>query len=561
MSIRKNGKLIRWIYVMLIIQWVLLLAKSDAYFSCYLLCGMVAVGGVLSDAGEKETKEIKNRAAITLAAAVYSAAVMLANYPLISNALNAGLLMCGGYAVGEQGIRLIDAWMMRASERKSKEQRKHAFVVFASVFLAAAAIDLGYMFCKNYPGTLTPDSLSQIEQILTGKYSNHHPYWHTKLIEVFVKPGMLLFGDINAAVAVYNVAQILMMASCFAFAVMTLYQVGVSKGILIAAALPYLVIPFHVVYSHTVWKDILFGGAMLLMSVSFLRIFRDIGEKRKNYVFLTVGLIGMALLRNNGWLALLASLILGAILFGRKHGRALLTIGVVLVISWVMKNPVLNMLGVEGSNFRESLSIPLQQIARVIAYDGDISQEQKEVLSQVIDVDMIPQWYRPGRSNPIKNQTDGEYIREHKGEFLKLWIEVGLQNPVVYVEAWVEQTKGYWNGGYDYMSWSEGISPNEMGIVGKRVFDKKFSDMVIPEICSLPFSMGLHVWLFAALFVIHLIRGRREMAYLAVPVLMMIGTLMVATPIFCEFRYAYGVFTVLPFYAALSLNSPGEKTA
>lgn len=76
------------------------------------------------------------------------------------------------------------------------------------------------------------------------------------------------------------------------------------------------------------------------------------------------------------------------------------------------------------------------------------------------------------------------------------------------------------------------------------------------ELFRLLHSIGLHVWLLAIFCVINLVKGRREWL-LSVPLLMMILTLMVATPVAAEFRYAYAIFTSFPLVACVSIF--GEK--
>ena len=41
--------------------------------------------------------------------------------------------------------------------------------------------------------------------------------------------------------------------------------------------------------------------------------------------------------------------------------------------------------------------------------------------------------------------------------------------------------------------------------------------------------------------------------FLPIPVLAVIATLLIATPVYAEFRYAYSLFCVLPFLLAVSL--------
>lgn len=44
--------------------------------------------------------------------------------------------------------------------------------------------------------------------------------------------------------------------------------------------------------------------------------------------------------------------------------------------------------------------------------------------------------------------------------------------------------------------------------------------------------------------------------FLPVPALSVIATLLIATPVYSEFRYAYSVFCTLPFLLAMTFGKP-----
>lgn len=546
--------------ILFAIEWMVVLAATSSMYSCYLVLGCMGVAAILSgaDGGRKHVDKRSKAFIIGACAAIFSLAVALANYDLMLGAVRSCMMLYGGYEVGSALLWTLYRWMAAGDERAAEraKARGGAVRVFLLVWTACMCINVSSLFLFHYPGVLSPDSVDQIGQILSGAYINHHPYWHTRLISVFFGLGLRLFGDCNAAVAVYSVAQMTMMALCFALAVMTLYQAGTKRSWLVGAAAAYILLPYHVMYSYTMWKDVLFGCAMLLLILELCRLLFGIGRRAVNHVLFVMGVLGTALLRSNGFLTLLAVFVLWVLFFARRKKAMTALFFAALSAAWIMLNPVLDGLGVGQANFREALSIPIQQVARVITLGGHVTQAQREQIDRVVEIEMVPQWYSPVISDPVKFKVDGEYIRQHKKEYLTLWIEIGLQNPGRYVEAWIEQTKGYWNGGYDYWIWNRGVTQNAYGIHARHdgLFADKFSALSLPKALAVFFSIGVHVWLLAGLFVVNCVLGRGKRAFLAVPVLVMVGTLLLATPVFSEFRYAYAVFTVLPFYAALSLT-------
>ena len=220
----------------------------------------------------------------------------------------------------------------------------------------------------------------------------------------------------------------------------------------------------------------------------------------------------------------------------------------------------------------ESLSIPVQQVARVIVDQGNITEEEYEFLDQMMDVDRVPELYTPHSSDPIKNESrrkNHDFLVENKVDFAILWVKVGLRNPACYVKAWVDQTKGYYNSGYPYWIFIEAVEYNDLGIERaektgeiKDFFDEFFKDFRENELYRPLISIGLWIWILMALGITAFLKKRKE-TILYVPLILVIATLLVATPVYSEFRYAYSVFTTLPFLTVIGLhkfkNEKGEE--
>lgn len=118
---------------------------------------------------------------------------------------------------------------------------------------------------------------------------------------------------------------------------------------------------------------------------------------------LIVSSTGMCLLRSNGWVAFLLSVIVFAVLLGKGQRKLLLLFLCVLVSTYVLKHPVLDSLQVNQPDTAESLSIPIQQIARVVVDGKKLTEEQEELLSKVVEIEKIPEVYSSYISDPMKN--------------------------------------------------------------------------------------------------------------------------------------------------------------
>ena len=63
------------------------------------------------------------------------------------------------------------------------------------------------------------------------------------------------------------------MAAMFAFVVLTIYQSSHRPLYAILAWVYFAVMPYHIAYSCTMWKDVLFGACVALLITAVFRIF------------------------------------------------------------------------------------------------------------------------------------------------------------------------------------------------------------------------------------------------------------------------------------------------
>lgn len=574
----------------LILYWCAYLSKSDAHIAPYLLVGLLALyfavvrsrSAFAAETFSKSETRVTNGFAFLLASTV-----VLANYKMFVGADDGGFLaaLASGRFKAYQGIAEalllwgIGFWLFKEiligvagldgikADSAPIKNKKLMFGILGSVMALFYAL---FLFGSQYPGELTPDSIYQMTQLLTHSYSNHHPYYHTQIIHAVIAVGLKVFGDINRAVALYSVFSILVMTFSFLYVVETVYTCTQNRKILLVVFLFYLLMPFHIMYSMTMWKDVFFGASVTCFAVSCYRCLQSVGNGKWNWMMLLLASFGMGLLRSNGWVALFVSTMAFVVLFRKKYKKMFFLFAVVLLATFILKHPVLSFLQVTQPDTIESLSIPAQQIARVIVDGKTLTEEQSQIVSKVIDIDQVPKKYKNFISDPVKHlvrqKGNQKYLRQHPAEFLKLYWQLGLRYPHEYVKAWIDQTRGYWNGGYSYWRWSTGVKKNTLGI--KRTVKSQFLDKALKKYLKIwetsPFlqlflSIGLYVWGIVLLSYRAVMRRNREVLFATIPFLAVIATLLIATPVFAEFRYAYAIFCGFPFLLAIAFaKNPKE---
>ena len=560
-------------------HWCLLAAETDGYMLPYVLTALLGAWA----ASRRDRRPVPSPRQRRMAAGfggLLAAATVSANYSYFLRevsgigerlilAMEVPMTLAGGFLLFREIFLALGDHVRKQPEKKPYTPNKRDKWVFLGAWGCLVGIYLAVFYAFLYPGVLTPDSMSQITQALRGQYTNHHPVLHTLLIHLCLSFGNCVFGSVNAGVAVYSVFSAALLSLCFAYVICTVYQLTRRKAPAILALLFYALVPVHIIYSVTVWKDVPFAIAVTAFAVSSYRLVQRFG--RSNGCDLAVFLLsgtGMCLLRSNGWLAFAISAVVFVLLLGKREKKLSLLLILILCGSFVVKHPLLNAMGIRQPDTVEALSIPLQQISRVVADGKPLTQEEQRLLNQVVEIEQIHETYVPWLSDPMKDliRTTGDqtYIARNKGAFLKLYLQLGMRNPRCYLAAWVDQTKGYWNGGYDYWRWTTDVEVNDFGITRiehipalARVFGSYFHYFERLPVLQLLLSTGLCTWTMLAALYAAWLKKDRAAVFTVLPPLLAVLTLLAAAPVFAEFRYIYCAYCCLPFL--LSVCVAGGK--
>lgn len=407
-------------------------------------------------------------------------------------------------------------------------------------------------FLRYYPAIMTPDSYYSIHYVNEKILSDHHTFGHTWFFGFFYLIGKVVFSNSINAVALYTVVQMIINAFIFTKIIKFMYDRGVNKTLVFLIFLFLSLCPLYGFYSVTLWRDILFGCSFVLLFISLYE-FVENGYKftKFNLVNYVIAILFLLFFRNNGIYVFIFFLPF-LLLFVRKR-RQVFAIShiLVIVLYFVIKGPVFDYFGVSKSITSEAYSIPLQQIARVVSLDLDINKKDYKYLSSIIDVEEAGDNYLPYISDPVKRMVDSKKLSKTKVEFFKVWFNIFLKHPRVYVEAYLCQTLGYWYPDVVYMS----TGGESKSIFGDDVYTtpilKKYTK-IVNYTTSRELPLSNLIWSLGGMFILYtfaimLLIYKKEYKYLLpyIPIFCLWLSLVVASPVFCELRYIYGLFTCI----------------
>ncbi len=567
--------LINSIEVAFIILWYLVIRKTLSNSFVYLVIGMAGTFCIFKFNMLSYKKLIrKEKIIINILTLLFNVCIFSSNYKIIfiynkdivSMIYYAIVILIGNEIIFFNLLTYIWRKYEGYSTKSDIHSRKNKVFVFFISFLIVCLVDMLYLFLIAYPSNIQYDGISQLSQIIKGPLIDHHPIYHTLIIKIFYSIGMSIFNNINAAMALYSVFQILVIASIFGYSMMTIYEVGASRKYIIISIIFQSLAPYNFSYSCTIWKDTLHAGMVLGFIVSLFRCRKNIGNNIANYTILFITSIGFCLLRNNGIYAYV--IIIAVLIFGLYKNKNKMIIGTLVfsfIISFILKYPVIHKIKIYRKDLLELLSIPLQQICRVVYDNKFLDSYEHDMISRVADIDMIKKDYLSCLSDPMK-----DLIRENGGAsvisverlaYLKLWIRLGSKYPLEYIMAWIDQTEGYWSPSYPITYFFFGVvDNNDVGVYKENlstigifynIMIKKLAD---GKVASAITSPGLLTWIYIIIFSFYYLKNKKIL-YEVIPIFAILITLLISTPVFCEFRYIYPSFLVFPFVFYLGLNS------
>ncbi|GFI22110.1 hypothetical protein IMSAGC011_00883 [Lachnospiraceae bacterium] len=509
---------------------------------------------------------------------LFSIFTLSATYQTIWGDMTSKLFCVGILLLTGVGLFIVyyylSIWFLQAASSISLTGSGYSYAWIP--YLAALICLLCWLpyFLYEYPGVMTPDSINQYAQVI-GAYnlSNHHSIVHTALIGMFYNMGLSIAGNAHTGLALYTIAQMIFMALAAGYVIRTLQKADIIMPVLLITVGFYALMPYNGAYSVTIWKDIPFAGCMTIFCAALMRFLlrgsfaasSDAIPKLRISEYFTLlipyilsGTL-LCLLRTNGWYIFVVSALLILITY-HKWLKVMLPIHLtILAFVLFVKYPVMHVYEIPQADFVESLSIPVQQIARVIANGESLTESEAAYVHQLMDLTQIPTAYQPDCSDNIKNlirQKGSNILELDKGEFFKKWFSIGTKHPKAYFDAYVAQTNGYWYPDINYeVGLADGIYPNEFGlswqpiIRGNVIIKIKELLFKLPQVIplyGLLWSMGFLLWLILLIAALSLRMGKPASALVCLPFLLLIVTLCIATPVATEFRYVYAAFYALP---------------
>lgn len=476
------------------------------------------------------------------------------------------------------GACCLQKWDHSRTECKSAVEtflfEKHPFGGALAVIMICSLPFLIFF----WPGTLQWDAHAQLWAYFGQiNWDNRYPIFITWYSGKCMEWGRLLAGSDSLGLFFFTFPQYIAQWFVFSYGMYLLKKLN-TPIIWRWLSLIYLTLfPAWRIWGYTVAKDTYYYICALLAVLILIDI--HISGNRKplwwQWFLLCFSALLCCLVRPNGILLISVTMV-GMLFFDRKRWMIYITALAISVISnFTLNYTGEHYWGIAPVPTRESLSLPLQQTARYLKYHHDeLTEREKEVLQGLFDGNIYDLPYNPEIVDSVKLLFSQNASKEEVSEYLEVWAGQFLKHPNTYVQAFLNQTYGYfypnriwnpeWNGTY-YLGikqhWEDEVMDVQFGIENQemRDFYRNVGDFFwrIPVVGML-YSCGLQNYIIIGCIAFLCYHKKKRELFILLPSVATV-VMCILSPANAFLRYMLPVMVLLPFNIAWCYYSVHEE--
>lgn len=459
-------------------------------------------------------------------------------------------------------------WVLEKGNLKIEEKRSRGHFWKNWLMLLPLYI---VCFLAYFPGSVSYDASYITWQALRIiGFDNHHPFLHTLLWTIFLameeKIGIQYLG-----VVLFTVLQLLFMTGVYAYILTWMEKRVIRTWQRTICMIYYIFNPVLQIFSLIIVKDVLFAGCFLLFQlflIDFWEAFRREENLKKPAVRISIMALLCCLFRNNMIYVILVYFVVVLVLYKKRAIILSKYISIAILVFYLLTEVVYPSVGVLKGSIKEMLSVPMSQIAAVYQFEPEKITEQEEALIRkyIPDVEGYDCYF----ADRIKQNFNGDAVRENPQEFLQLWMELFEKSEGVYVRAFLALNLPYWytdmesvkeyietdNYSGDYFIERTNWLPGAFEFY-ENVADKEAAFMNLP-ILKLLFSISMPIWIWLFFVLSMLKKGQKQKVVAILPGLLLWMTYLLG-PV-SNFRYIAPLIMAWPiwFILAVSGKEKGE---
>lgn len=471
-------------------------------------------------------------------------------------------------------LKYVDKFKIQKSDNINYKK------IFVITFLIILFFNF-LVFLALYPGEYGYDAGFQIMEILEKdvQITSHFSLLFSFILAKVVNLGKVLFGSYQVGFGIYCFLQMTFLSYVATKITVFCAKRIPNKIIYFINVLFFSFFPLYTLMSISAAQDSVFAGLFCLIILNVIELIenKDYWKNKLKPISLGILIFLLCLIRNNGFYCILISIPFIFLACKNKKVVVLLIFIIPLFAYKIYSGPVFNILGVTKTDtFREMLSIPSQQFARVYNYNLKVfsKEELKQLKKFYPQIDDFKYYtYRQSIADPTKSVLNNKYVKSNLKDYISLWTSNGVKDPENYVEAFLLNSLGFWYPNKNYnddrmyhpyieIEMMDAAKWNPRYVQIKReskfpIYEKILNITIgknawkrIPVISTI-FTTGTYFIIFIFLFLLTILR--RNFKYM-LPISIILGlyATLFLSPV-ALFRYCFPIIMVSPLMINLIL--------
>ena len=415
-----------------------------------------------------------------------------------------------------------------------------------------------------WPGEMSPDSIVQWGQILSGQFTDTHPAIHTMLLWLLTRTWLS-----PAPIAVF---QILLVSFSIAWGLKLLVELGINLPSAWLLAFIFAFSPINSTIVISIWKDIPYAVALFLFTIQVLKIIISNGSwltKWPNTLAILFSGLCVMLFRHNGIPVPILSLVVLAIFYRPRMLRfGMIILG--LLFSYILiRGPIYDLVGVSKEGGLENAQF-IHHISAHVVTGGPLTEEEQN-LADVLLPEKV--WdYNCCRIDETDSVPGFTWSRlaENSVEVRSLFFKLLLKEPQININNVICASQIVWNirGSCGMVvtrtiSHNRQITENPYGLIPQSKIPE--ANKYLTEVYNTAFFIPkLQLYWYPAIYLIFIIAGsimlsswmKVKNGYLfCVPAVIQSVILALVSLNAADFRYQYGVYLLGMYSLGIMLIS------
>lgn len=364
-----------------------------------------------------------------------------------------------------------------------------------------------------YPGVCSWDTINQLHEFFghgpeifdiypIGHYliskntftiSNQHNFFVTLFYGFNFKIGYYLFHNTNIGLFISALIQSIAYIGVLTYSLLVFKRLGMRAKVIHVFKRIYAFFPVFPILSLFLVKNVFYSIFLLWFILLLTEVFND--KKIANSKYWQAGL----------WLSILFQLItekyavyivvlLGIIFAFSLKGqlRRIMLTGMIIPICLfvAVEGMIFSRLNVSNGDPIEGKAMMIQQTALYVKkYPNDLTSHQDRVINEVFVKKNLSKIYNPGWADPVKSSGEKyphflegyrykTVTRSEMKQYNKVWLQMFKQHPLVYLEAFLNESYGYLDSNYTVAN-SSAINQNDSLPLSHTEFQVKIGNRLI----------------------------------------------------------------------------------